>query len=194
MAKKGRKDIIYIVIIIVLVLVIASMLLQNVITTGSQQQAIDKLKAVYELITESNVEVLNVEEVSGMFKVLLRTGGTTGDRIEEVYITKDGRLITDKIIVTEDYKTSLEDQKAFAECLKDKGFLVFGQSNEPNTIQQLQIIGSFSYKIYVDCVDANLQACQQIGIQEIPTIIYNRMNYTGVKTREWIETLTGCKY
>lgn len=190
----SKRETGYIVVIVILVIVIAAMFLQNVMITGSQQQALDKLTDVYELITEAEVEVLSVEEVSGVYKVLLRLKGTLGDTLEEIYVTKDGSLITDKIIDTEDYKTRLENQKAFTECLKDKNLLVFGQSNEPNTIQQLQILGSFSYKIYVDCVGAQLEACQQLGIQEIPSFVYDGKIYTGVKTIDWFESLTGCEF
>ncbi|UCD07751.1 MAG: hypothetical protein JSW41_02145 [Candidatus Aenigmatarchaeota archaeon] len=189
-----KREIGYIVVIVILLVVIAVMFLQNVVITGSQQQALDKLTAVYELISEADVEVLSVEEVSGVYKVLLRLKGTMGDTLEEVYVTKDGSLITAKIIDTEDYKTRLEDQKAFAECLKGKNLLVFGQSNEPNTIQQLQILGSFSYKIYVDCVGAQLEACQQLGIEQIPSVVYDGKIYTGVKNIDWFESLTGCEF
>jgi hypothetical protein len=173
----AKREIGYIVVIVILLVVIAVMFLQNVVITGSQQQALDKLTAVYELISEAEVEVLSVEEVSGVYKVLLRLKGTMGDTLEEVYITKDGSLITDKIIDTEDYKTILENQKAFAECLKEKNLLLFGQSNEPNTIQQLQI----------------LEACQQLGIEQIPSVVYDSKIYTGVKNIDWFESLTGCQ-
>jgi len=187
-----KKEKIYIVVIVILAIAIAYVFLQSTITTGSQQQALNKLTDVYKLITEADVEVLSVEEVSGVYKVLLRLRGTLGDSLEEIYVTKDGNLITDKIIDTEDYKTRLESQKEFIECLKEKNLLVFGQSNEPNTIQQLQLLGNFAYKIYVDCVGANLEACQQLGIQEIPSVVYEGKSYAGVKNIDWFESLTGC--
>lgn len=195
MPEKGTKrDVFYIAVIAILAIVIAAMFLQSFLVTGSQQQAISKLKDVYGLITEAEVDVLSVEEVSGMYKVLLRLKGTTGDSIEEVYVTKDGNLITDKIIITEDYKTNLEKQKAFVDCLKEKNLLIFGQSNEPNTVQQLQILGSFSYKIYVDCLGANLEACQQLGIEQIPSVVYGGKIYTGTRDISFFESLTGCQF
>lgn len=188
-----KKDVAYIVVIAVLVVAVAAVMFQDTIMTGSQQQALGKLRGIYGLITEADVDVLSVEEESGLYRVLIRSGGTTGDRVEEVYITKDGSLLTDKIIITDDYKTTLEKQKAFTECLMGKKLMVFGQSNEPNTIQQLNILGSFSYKIFVDCVGANLEACQQLGIEQIPTIVYENNAYTGTKAIDWFESLTGCE-
>ncbi len=194
MSKTGSgRERLYLAVIVILILVIAGFYLQSFLTTGSQVQAVDRVKGVYELISEADVEVLSVEEISGMYKVLLRTKGTTGDTLQEIYVTKDGSLTTDKIIITDDYIVRLENEKIFAECLKEKGLLIFGQSNEINTIQQLQLLGSFSYKVYVDCLGANLEACQQLGIQEIPTVAYDDKAYVGVKTLEWFETLTGCE-
>jgi hypothetical protein len=191
--ERANREIFYIIVIVVLIIVIASMLLQSAITTGSQQQALEKLKDVYELITEADVEVLSVEEASGVYRVMLMLRGNLGEQVEEVYVTKDGNLITDTVIDTEGYRTRLESEKAFIECMQGKRLLVFGQSNEPNTIQQLQILGNFAYKIYIDCVGANLQACQQLGIEQIPTVIYEGRNYTGIMPINWFESLTGCK-
>ncbi len=187
-----RKDTLYVAIIVILAVTMVGVLFGGALITGTQNQAIGRLTAVYELITEDSVEVLSVEEISGVYKVLLRVQGTTGDSLEEVYVTKDGNLITDKIIDTVDYKVRLENQKAFMECMKEKKIMLFGQNSEPNTLQQLQVLGSFSYKIYVDCVGANLEVCQQIGIQQIPSVVYEGKSYSGVKAIEWFEELTGC--
>jgi hypothetical protein len=188
-----KRESAYLLVIAVLAVIIASLLLQNFLVQGSQQQAVDRVKDVYELITENEVEVLTVKEESGLYRILMKVKGTEGDSVQEIYATKDGNLITDKIINTENYKTNLESQKNFIECMKDKKLLIFGQSNEPNTIQQIQLLGNFAYKVYVDCLGANLQVCQQMGIEQIPTIIYEQKSYTGVKTIEWFESLTGCK-
>jgi len=69
-----------------------------------------------------------------------------------------------------------------------------GQKTDPSTIQQLLVIGNFASRIYFDCTGTNLQVCQQQGITVVPTIFYNRMNYTGIKNREWLTSLTACEY
>ncbi len=194
--KLVKKDAIYIGIIIVLAAALVSMLLQNTLIAGSQQKVLDKVVETYKMLTESDAEVLSTKDEGSLYKLLLRLKLPEGDVLKEVYATKDGRYFSESgnIIDISDFMARLEKEKNFAECLKLKGLLVLGQKSEPNTLQQLLIIGNFANKVYVDCVGANLQACQQIGIQEIPTIIYNRMNYTGIKERVWIEGLTGCKY
>lgn len=190
----SRRETGYIVVIVVLVAAIAFFFLQDTLITGSQNQAVGMVTDVYGLITESDVEVLSVEEMSGMYKVLLRLKGPQGDILQEVYVSQDGSLITENIIITEDYKTSLENQKAFMGCLQEKQVLIFGQSNEPNTIQQLQVLGNFAYKIYVDCLGAQLEACQQLGIEAIPSIVYEGKIYQGAKNVDWFESLTGCEF
>jgi hypothetical protein len=194
--KPAKKDIFYIGAIIILGAIIASMLLQNTLIAGSQQKVLDNVVETYKMLTESDVEVLSTKDEGNLYKLLLRLKIPGGDVLKEVYATKDGRYFSEagNVIEVSEFMARLERERNFAECLKLQGLLVLGQKSEPNTLQQLLIIGNYANKVYVDCVGANLQACQQIGIQQIPTIIYNRMNYTGVKERAWIEALTGCKY
>jgi len=194
--KPAKKDIAYITIIVVLAFVLVVTVMQNTITTGSQKQVLDSVEGVYKLMTESDTEVLSVKDEGDLYRIMLRLKLAGGDVLKEVYATKDGRFFSESgnIMEISAFTERLGKEKKFAECLADKKFLVLGQKNEPNTFQQLLIIGNFANKVYVDCSGANLQACQQIGITEIPTILYNRMNYTGVKTLDWIESLTGCKY
>jgi hypothetical protein len=192
--KPEKRDLIYIGIILILIVILAFTLLQNTITSESQKQVLDSVKSVYELLTESDVEVLSTHDEGSLYRLLLRLKIQGGDVLREVYATKDGRFFSESgnIIEVSGFMERLDKEKNFSECLKAKNFLVLGQKSEPNTLQQLLIIGNYANKVYVDCVGANLQACQQIGVQEIPTILYNRMNYTGVRERAWIEALTGC--
>ena len=194
--KTERKDIIYIGIILVLAAILAYSFLQNTLISSSQQKVLKDIGKAYELLTENEVEVLNVKDEGYVYKILLRLKITGGDVIREIYATKDGRFFSEagNVIEVSSFMERLSREKGFAECLKTKGFIVFGQKSEPNTLQQLLEIGNFANRIYVDCVGANLEACVQLGISEIPTIVYNQMNYTGMKTRAWVESLTGCEY
>jgi hypothetical protein len=194
--KFERKEMIYIGVIVVLAVILAFSFLQNTLVAGSQKQVLDRVEEVYELLTEGNVEVLSTNDEGYVYRILLRLKLTDGDMLREVYATKDGRFFSESgnVLEVSSFMERLSKEKDFAECLRTKGFLVFGQKSEPNTAQQLLVIGNFANKVYVDCVGANLQACQQLGIEEIPTIVYGEKSYTGVKTLEWIETLTGCNF
>ena len=68
-----------------------------------------------------------------------------------------------------------------------------GQTSQPATLSQLEILGNFAYKVYVDCLGANLELCQQLGIEQVPTIFYSDMIYTGTKDLQWFEDTTGCR-
>ena len=70
---------------------------------------------------------------------------------------------------------------------------MFGASNDQASVLQLQILGTFGASVFFDCT-ANLQVCQQLGIQSVPTVIYNSQNYTGLYTQRFFENLTGCMY
>jgi len=194
--KPVKKDMVYIGIILVLVVILAFMFLQNTIIAGSQKQVLDSVENVYKMLTESEVEVLSVKDEGYVYRILLRLKLREGDMLREIYATKDGRFFseTGNVMEVSNMMARLESEKNFAECLRSKGLIVFGQKSEPNTLQQLLIIGNFANKVYVDCVGANLQACQQLGIQTIPTIVHNDMSYTGVKSLEWLESLTGCEF
>jgi len=194
--KFERKEMVYIGVIVVLAVILAFSFLQNTLIAGSQKQVLDRVESVYELLTESDVEVLSTNDEGYVYRVLLRLKLPTGDVLREVYATKDGRFFSESgnVLEVSDFMERLEREKDFAECLRTAGFLVFGQKSEPNTVQQLLVIGNFANKIYVDCVGANLQACQQLGIEEIPTIVYGDKSYTGVRSLEWIGTLTGCEF
>jgi hypothetical protein len=193
--KFEKKEMVYIGVILVLVVMLAFMFLQNTFVTGSQKQVLDSVESVYELLTDSDAEVLSVNDEGYVYKVLLRLKLIGGDVLREIYATKDGRFFSESgnVIEVSSFMERLEREKDFAGCLKTKGLLVFGQRSEPNTLQQLLLIGNFANNVYVDCVGANLQACQQLGIQEIPSIVYQDNIYTGVRSVEWIESLTGCE-
>ncbi|MCX6818173.1 MAG: hypothetical protein NTU57_04940 [Candidatus Aenigmarchaeota archaeon] len=194
--KIAKKDAVFMGIILVLAVVLAFTLFQNTITASSQQKVVDSVVATYRTLTESDVEALTVKDEGNLYKILLRLKLADGDVLRETYVTKDGRFFSEagSVIEISSFMETLDKEKNFADCLKEKKFVLFGQKSEANTYQQLLVIGNFANKVYFDCTGTNLQACQQIGISTIPVIFYNGQNYTGVQTRASIESLTGCKY
>jgi hypothetical protein len=193
--KIAKKDAVYIGIIVVLAAVLAFTFFQNSITTSSQQNVLFNVENVYRNLTESDVQVVSVKDAGYLYDILLRLKLPDGDALKEVYATKDGKYFSESgnTIEISSFIDQLGKERGFADCLKAKGLVVVGQKSEPNTLQQLMIIGNFANKVFFECSGDNLQICQQSGIQAIPTIIYDRLNYTGVKNREWIASLTGCK-
>lgn len=196
--KVAKKDAVYIGVILVLAVVLALTFLQSTIASSSQQtqqKVLASVENVYRNLTESGVEVVSTKDEGYLYRILLRLKLPEGDVLREVYATKDGRYFSESgnVIEVSSFMDKLDKEKNFADCLKARGLVVVGQKSEPNTLQQLMVIGNFANRVYFECSGDNLQICQQSGIQMIPTIIYNKMNYTGVKNKEWLQSLTGCK-
>ncbi len=180
---------IYLAVIVLLVIVIGYLLVSQV-----QPPVAKEVEDLYQLLTESDVDVLSVIQESGLYKVTVKYTDRTGsEAVQDVYITADGSFITDKLLNLEDYKARLSREKDFVDCLRDKNVIVFGSSNDLVSSQQLSLLGSYAYKIYVDCF-ANPETCQQLGVTQVPITVYGNQSYVGLKSVSWFEELTGCKY
>ena len=161
---------------------------------AAENQATQNAKEIYNILTGSEPEILSVKEESGIYRVVLRTVDSKGvSNVQDFFVTKDGKFITDKLLDAEEYRKSLESSRDFADCLSGKGVRILGQSTNNYTIEQLRLLGNFGYTIYFDCAGDNMQSCQQLGVQNIPALVYNRALYEGLKQIEWIENLTGCQ-
>jgi hypothetical protein len=197
-SAKDSKNKIYIAVIVVLAAALGYALLSGFgfgITGNavSQDSATQKIKDIYKILTDKDVEILSMKAESGIYKVVIRTTDYAGAPIvQDIFITTDGKFITDKLLDAEQYRASLSNSKDFITCLSGKGVRVVGQSNNNYTLAQMQLLGSFGYRIYFDCIGDNIQTCQQLGIKTIPSVIYNQTIYEGIKPVEWFEQLTNC--
>jgi hypothetical protein len=161
-----------------------------------------KIKTFYELLVPgSTVEVLNLNEQSGVYKMLIKinSGGTAS--YQEGYITKDGKLLSmsDSTILVENSINQMEKQKNFVNCLYGKGVKIFGISNQtvpggPETISQLNILGRiYSPKLFVSCDGQLVQQCINAGISQVPSAVVGGNIDSGIKTIDWFQNKTGCK-
>lgn len=189
-------DKVYLGIIVVLVLIIAYLFVQsnqNLQDVSGQQTAANSVKDIYDLQYETNSEVLSTVEMNGVYKVVVRFTDFSGQRVtQDVYITKDGKLITDRFIVADEYRNALQRQKDFIACLAEKNLRILGQSNDTATLQQFNVLGTYSYKLFVSCNAENEQTCQQLGVNRYPTTIYNNTGYANIYAPDFFTQLTGC--
>ena len=189
-------DKVYIGIIAVLVFIVIYLFAQsnqNLQDISGQQAAANAVKDIYDLQYETNSEVLSTVEMNGVYKVVVRFADFSGQRVtQDVYITKDGRLLTDRFIVTADYRTALQNQKTFIECLSGANLRILGQSNDTATLQQFNVLGTYSYKLFVSCDAANEQSCRDLGVARYPTTIYNNTGYANIYAPAFFSQLTGC--
>ena len=192
-----KFDKVYVGIIVVLVLVIVYVFVrptpqanQNMI---SEQDAANTIRGIYELQYESPANITNVENLSGIYKVTVLFTDFNGNRTtQDIFITTDGKLITDRFIIADNYRIFLLNQKKFVECMRDRGLRILGKSNDTATLQQLQILGTYSYKLFVSCDGTSETACTNLGVTRYPTAVYNSTGYSNIYTADVFSQLTGC--
>ena len=186
----------YIAAIVVLVLVIGYLLVQsnqNSSEAASQQSVSDVVKSIYELRFESPAEILRVDQANGLYKVVVRFTDQTGaQQTQDVYLTRDGKLLTTSLLLTDNYRLFLSAEKGLIECMQTKGLRIFGKTDDTATIQQMQALGDYSYKLFVPCDGANEATCNGLGITRYPTAVYNNTGYSNSYTAQFFSELTGC--
>jgi lipopolysaccharide export LptBFGC system permease protein LptF len=160
----------------------------------------ENIRKLYELaLPGSSVSVESINDFGNLYKILLRVSNQQGTNYLEVYASKDGKYVTENVIYVKESTQQIEKMKNFVDCLYNKGLRVYGATQTNNTainsatLLQLNILGRYSPKIYVSCDGDNLQTCIQIGLQALPSIVYNNTAYPGVYSAEYLANLTGCK-
>jgi hypothetical protein len=159
------------------------------------------VKNLYELSNPGSVaEVVALTETSGLYHAVIKI--TIGGNVNyaEAWVTKDGRLLTQSVIFVKESVNQMQKLKNFVDCLSDKGLRIYGilnQTASPQgaqaTLIQLNILGLFSPKIFVNC-DLNLQACLNAGISQVPSVVINNRIEPGVKSIPDLEKISGCKF
>jgi len=154
-----------------------------------------KIKNLYELANPgTTVEILTLTEESGLYKAVLRASGVGGTNYAEVYVSKDGKLLTQNVILVEQSIEQIKKLKDFADCLDGKGVKIYGISNHTATLLQFNILGIYSAKLYVSCDGALVQNCISANVTQVPSVVFGGRIEPGVKTVEWFEQATGCKF
>ena len=104
------------------------------------------------------------------------------------------------VIYLRDSIKTLEKYKKFIECLNNKGVKIYGLLDSQNypdaallTSRQLNLLGRYSYLIFVNCDGEMLNSCISYGINQFPAVIYNNEIYFGLKDINWFSNITGCK-
>ena len=170
--------------------------------SGMSKQAIaSKVKTLYELANPgTRIQVTGIDEQSGLYHVVLKAISPTGTTYREAYVTKDGKLLTEGVIYVENSTRSIKAFKDFVDCLYDKGLKIYGVLNRTQnpqgaigTYYQLNMLGRYSGKLFVDCDGTAVKNCLQANVTRVPSVVFNGKIYSGVKTVDWFEKETGCK-
>jgi len=170
-----------------------------ILTTQTVEQ---KVKNFYELaLPGTTAEVVNLKEESGVYKALIKMTNPNGINYQEVYVTKDGKLLSpvDSTILVEGSIEQIGKSKNFVDCLYDKGVRIYGLSNQSTqggvaTTLQLNLLGIiYSPKLFVSCDDQFAQQCINIGVSQVPSVVIGKNIDAGMKTMDWFVNKTGCK-
>lgn len=156
-----------------------------------------EVERLYELVNPGiDISVVKVDEVSGLYKVLFKAvdaaGGVT---YREAYISQDGKLLTENIILVSQSITQLSRIRNFVDCLDGKNVKIAGISNQTATLLQFNALGgSYATKLYLSCDGELAQQCVDVGITQVPAVIYEGQGYPGVQPIQFFENLTACKF
>ncbi|MEM7827036.1 MAG: hypothetical protein QXQ40_02320 [Candidatus Aenigmatarchaeota archaeon] len=162
--------------------------------THSKQEVINKIKNIFELSNPgTTIEILSINEESGLYKFILKARSINGVNYMEVYATKDGKLLIENVVPIESSLERMKKLNSLADCLYEKGVRIYGLSNDTGTLLQLNVLGRNSAKLFVLCDGDMLQQCMSIGIKEVPSVVINETIYTGAKAPEWLAQQAGCK-
>ncbi len=155
-----------------------------------------KIENLYELVNpNTNVEVVKIDSVSGMYKVLFKlTDVAGGVTYREIFVSQDGKLLSESMVRVEESIGQINKIHDFVDCLEGKGVKIAGLANNTQTLIQFNTLGgSYATKLYVSCDEARAQECVNAGITQVPATIYEGKGYAGVQSTAFFENLTGCK-
>lgn len=135
------------------------------------------------------LDVMQVREQSGLYKVTLRT---SGDAYLDVYVSRDGERFSERFARVDEARAAALGDKRFAACLKAAGVSLLVDDG-PTSRAQLQDLGAFAGTLAIPCA-REPEHCRALGARELPsTRGPDGALHGGRHTVGWYETLTGCK-
>ncbi|MEM0324400.1 MAG: hypothetical protein QXW35_00670 [Candidatus Aenigmatarchaeota archaeon] len=161
-----------------------------------------EVKKFYELLVPNSiVSVESIKKDGEMYKVLVKLILNDNVNYIEAWVSRDSSILVEGVIYLKDSVKTLERYKNFVECLNNKGVKIYGLLDSQNypdaallTSRQLNLLGRYSYLIFVSCDGDMMQVCIDSGITQFPAIVYNDKVYFGVNDIDWFSNLTGCKF
>lgn len=149
---------------------------------------------------DSELEVLNVERESGLYKIRLSTGQDEGT-FQTVYATKDGELVTTEVINLDEMREMIDKRIDFLDCLRENNVRFYGavESEEELTsrasLLQIQVLGGLDHldDLYFDCSN-RMEECAEQGLEDLPATVYDDGVFYGITQYEWLEENVGCTF
>jgi hypothetical protein len=156
------------------------------------ERASEDLAAFLENQSGQELEVMQTEKIGEFYRVEVRT---PQDQLVTYYT--DGEMFTQDIQSFQevrDRNTALAD---FSRCLSNSGTIMYGNSTQQSTQQQIQTLGGAGVvqPIYRDVSNTtNLRQAVQLGIQQVPAFYRNQSVVQGTRSLQEVESFTGCSF
>jgi hypothetical protein len=169
---------------------------------GMNYTAVDSDAAAQDLVstleqsTGQDLELINVGEENGLYKIQVRN---QQDQLSTYYMTQDGQLLAQESGFTNfgQFKDQVSAQAEFSECMLDRNVVMFGNQSQRATAAQIQILGGVNQvaDIYADVNNEPvLEQAARLGVSQTPAFYYNNSTAEGVQTIPQLEQFTGCNY
>jgi len=196
---KFRPQFIATVAILVVAIGLAALFISGTIqppsVIGPSKDAVAaNVKSLYELVYPGvDISVLATTEQNGMYKVVLKAVGSSGTTYPEVYVTKDGRLLTENMILVDESISQMRKTRAFVDCLDSKGVRIAVVANQTSTLLPVtNVLGVYGQKLLFDC-GTNLDACISANVTQVPSVVIGQYIIPGMQTTDWFARVTGCE-
>lgn len=156
--------------------------------TAAAQSLVDGLEAR----GAEDLEVMQVEEERGMFKVDVRAQ----DRVQTYYTSPTGDLFfaEDEASDPNMLERASNQRQRLGECLRNKQAVLYGNVSQRATRLQIGVLGEQNLDgVYLDVNNRSvLRAAVQQGVRRTPAFTYNGSALTGVNDRRAVADFTGC--
>lgn len=154
------------------------------------QRAAEIVTTLYSETAGAPVEAFQVRDEGAFYRVTLAPRGT--QQFQDVLLTRDGLRVAGQVVVVEDERRKLAEDRRFVDCLLEHKVTLLGAAGTPQTEEQLRILGRSGHRMLVRC-ELEPENCQRLGARSLPAILADGKAHDGLHTRAWLETLTGCK-
>jgi hypothetical protein len=153
-------------------------------------RASEIVTALYSETAGAPVDAFQAREEGPFYRVTVAVRGTRN--FQDVLLTRDGQRVAEQVVVVEDERRKLAEDRRFVDCLLEHKVTLLGAPGTLATEEQLRIIGRSGHRLLVRC-DLEPENCTALGARALPSILADRKAHDGLRTRAWLESLTGCK-
>ena len=150
------------------------------------------LEELFGMAANAPVDVLEIRADGPVYRVTFNVRSSSKTPPTTVFVSRDGKMVFQDGFDLQERLTQMRMEKGFADCMRQAGLHVYGLLSDEATRKQLAEIGGFAGAIFIDC-SVGKENCARLGIKTYPTLEFRGKPEAGIKARNYLESLTGCK-